>query len=75
MYPFSSHNYFPEISIVCRVDRDFHTKLRGGGALIAVSEAVFFFALKVDPILYKLCSADYVKPNFTKLVVFFNRKI
>jgi hypothetical protein len=22
-----------------------------------------------------LCSADYVKPNFTKLVVFFNRKI
>jgi hypothetical protein len=38
---FSSQNFFPEMYTVYRSDRDCHIKLRGGGVLIAVSEAVF----------------------------------
>jgi hypothetical protein len=38
---FSSQNCIPAIYTVYRCDRYCHTKLRGGGALIAVSESVF----------------------------------
>jgi hypothetical protein len=58
--------FFPEISTVYR-----------SVALNYVAEELWllflkqFLALNVDPTLYKLCSADYVKPNFIKLVIFY----
>jgi hypothetical protein len=50
-----SQNLFPEVCTVHRSDRDCHTKLRGGGALIAVSEADFGVKCRSDLEYFKKC--------------------
>jgi hypothetical protein len=46
---------FPELYAVYRSDRDCHTKSRGGGALIAISEADFGVKRRLDLEFFQEC--------------------
>jgi hypothetical protein len=50
-----SQIFFPEVYAVYRSDRDCHTKSRGGGALIAISEVVFGVKSRSDLELFQEC--------------------
>jgi hypothetical protein len=52
---FFSQNRFPEIYTIHCSDRDRHTKLRGGKALIAISEAVFGAKRRSDLEYFQEC--------------------
>jgi hypothetical protein len=54
MNPFPD-KIFHEIYIVYRSDRDYHTKLHGEGALVAVSRAVFGSKRRSDIEYFQEC--------------------